>query len=88
MRLNPDFKLNVVSGESMLVNTSKRAVDLTTVYSLSETAAWLWKKIGDAEFDEDMLAQWVFDEYDIDMFSASKDVKDLLAQWKRFGIAI
>jgi len=87
MRLNQDFKLNVVAGESMLVNT-KGAAAMTSVCSLNEPAAWLWKRIGTEEFDVPALVEWLCEEYEVDAKTAEADIVDMLIVWKEYGMVL
>ena len=45
MRLNSNLILRQVGGEYMIVNPFSETMDMAQVYSLNETAAWLWKRI-------------------------------------------
>ena len=45
MKLNKDLVLREVGGEYMIVNPFSDTVDMTQVYSLNETAAWLWQQM-------------------------------------------
>jgi len=87
MKLNHDFVLNEVAGESMLINTMS-SNDMTSVCSLNEPAAWLWNKIGDSEFDVPQLVEWLCGEYDVDAATAEADIKDLLKVWSEYGMLL
>ena len=50
MKLNKDLVLREVGGEYMIVNPFSDTVDMTQVYSLNETAAWLWQQMEGKEF--------------------------------------
>ena len=86
MKLNPDFHLNSVSGESMLINMGGNSVDLSLVFSLSESAAWLWERIGTAEFTREEALSWILEEYDVSSGEAEADLGELLSQWKEYGM--
>lgn len=88
MRLNPVYKLRTVAGENMLLNTGRKTVDLANVFSLNDSAAWLWRKIGNQEFTEEQLVEWVLDEYDVDADVARADVHDMLLIWHKYGMLI
>lgn len=86
MKINQAFKLNEVAGEYMLVNTGDRAVNLSTVFRLNETAAWLWGKIGEESFSEEMLVNWLCDEYEVTREVAAEDVSAMVKVWKEYGM--
>ena len=70
----------------MLLNLKSSDVNLSKVFRLSSSAAWLWKKIGDAEVSEDLLVSWIRDEYEVGEVEAKQDVSTLLNVWKSHGI--
>ena len=87
MKLNRDFKMNVVNGDSMLYNM-KTAADMSSVCILNEPAAWLWNRIGDSEFDVPQLVAWLCEEYEVDEATAETDIRDLLKIWDEYGIVL
>lgn len=84
MKLNDRYHLREVAGENILVNESG-TVDMTSVFSLNESAAWLWNRIGKEEFTEEKLVEWLCAEYDVDPEVARADIHDLVLLWKRYG---
>lgn len=88
MKLNKEFKLNVVSGEGLLVKAGGREADLTKVYSLNGPAAWLYEAIADREFEIPDLVKLLCSEYEVDEETAAKDISALLDDWKRYGIVL
>lgn len=88
MRLNHAFKLNEVAGEFMVVNTRARTANLSKIYSLNRSAAWLWKRIGEEEFTEEILVDWLCEEYVLTREIAQKDVHNLLMLWIKAGMVL
>ena len=88
MKLNHAFHLNEVAGEFMVVYTGARTASLSKVYSLNRSAAWLWKRIGEEEFTEEMLVDWLCAEYVLDRDIARKDVHNLLMLWIKSGMVL
>lgn len=70
----------------MLLNTSASDVNLSKVFRLSSSAAWLWKKIGDSDVSIDLLVSWLCAEYEVNEVEAKQDVISLLNVWKNHGI--
>jgi hypothetical protein len=54
---------------------------------LNSTAAFLWRKVADSEFSAEQLAQYLVEEYGIDMELALSDAKKLCQAWIDAGIA-
>lgn len=88
MKLNKDLILREVGGEYMIVNPFTDTVDMTQVYSLNETAAWLWKQMEDKEFTVTDLVAVLREEYEVDKQTATTDLTELCQQWLETGIAI
>lgn len=86
MRLNEDLKLRQIGPYYMIVKTSGKRTDMTDVFSLNETAAWLWKRAEGRDFTAADLAQWLCDEYDVTMEVALRDVRKMLLEWQEGGL--
>lgn len=84
MKLNNRFYLRKVADENILVDGSGK-LDLTPVFSLNESAAWLWTRIGEEEFTEEKLVEWLCAEYDVDVDVAESDVHSIVLLWKQYG---
>lgn len=88
MKLNKDLILREVGGEYMIVNPFTDTVDMTQVYSLNETAAWLWKQMEGKEFTVTDLVAVLCEEYEVDEQTATTDLTELCEQWLAAGIAL
>lgn len=88
MKLNHAFQLNEVAKEFMVINTQPHTASLSKIYSLNSSAAWLWKRIGDEDFTEELLVDWLCEEYVLDREVARKDVHNLLMLWIKCGMVI
>lgn len=86
MTLNRAFRLRTVAAEAMLIDTIGGVARLDKVFRLSPTAAWLWNKASGKVFSEDDLVTWLCEEYDVSLQKAREDVRDLLADWLKYGI--
>lgn len=65
MRLNSNLILRQVGGEYMIVNPFSETMDMAQVYSLNETAAWLWKQLENKEFTVDEAGALLCNEYEV-----------------------
>ena len=87
MTLNRAFRLRTVAAEDMLIDTRGGVARLDKVFRLSPAAAWLWNKAsGEEDFSEENLVAWLCEEYDVSLQQAREDVRDLLADWIKYGI--
>lgn len=87
MRLNKDLVLREVGGEYMIVNPFSDMIDMTQVYSLNETAAWLWQRMEGKEFTITDMATVLREEYEVDEETAIADLTELCQQWISAGLA-
>ena len=49
----------------MIVNPFSETMDMAQVYSLNETAAWLWKQLENKEFTVDEAGALLCNEYEV-----------------------
>lgn len=87
MKLNNNLVLREVGGEYMIVNPFSDTVDMTQVYSLNESAAWLWQQMEGKEFTLADLVATLCEEYEIDEETATADLTELTQQWLAAGLA-
>ena len=88
MRLNPNLILRQVGGEYMIVNPFSEAMDMAQVYSMNETAAWLWKQLENKEFTADEAGALLCNEYEVNKDTARNDANELCRQWLETVLAI
>lgn len=69
----------------MIVDACAAMVNMTSVFTLNEVAAWLWQKAQEQEFTEDSLVAALCAEYEVDESTARTDVKTMLAKWTEYG---
>ncbi len=81
------LKLHRIGRKYMLVETPEGCANLTNVYSMNETAAWLWQKICNGEkHTAEKLAHGLCQEYKVDPDRALHDVEHQLETWKMMGL--
>lgn len=86
MKLNEALVLRQVGGEYMIVNPFTDTVDMTQVFSLNDTAAWLWQQLEGKEFTAQEVADLLCGEYEVDKETALADAEELCTQWKESGM--
>ena len=87
MKIKNGFVLRQVCGENVIVGEGLGAVNFGKLLALNETAAWLWKQaleLGD--FNVELLAGKLCEEYDVTPEQAQKDVAAILQQWQEVGV--
>lgn len=86
MRIKEGFNLRRVGDENVIVAQGIQNINFSKIISLNGTAAFLWKEVEEREFSADLLAELIFDRYDIDIETARKDAAELLEAWLSVGI--
>lgn len=84
-----DLKLRRIGGKYMIVEASDSCVNLTNVYSMNETAAWLWEVLcrKDGHTPEE-LAEELCKTYNVEYGRALHDVEHQLAEWENMGLLV
>ena len=87
MKIKEGFVLRTICGQSVVSGEGTANVNFSKLVSLNETAAYLFKAVGNEEFTPERLADLLLEEYDVDRERALKDAEALCAQWNEIGIA-
>lgn len=75
MRIKKHFILRNVGGKHLIIDPSTGAVDLTHVYHLNNTAAWLWRELLDSDFAMKDIADLLISKYALDEIQANQDAE-------------
>lgn len=85
----PQLRLHKIGNKHMIVDSMDDCVNLTNVYSMNETAAWLWKAIGEEEgCTLEKLAESLCREYRVEYDRALRDVERQLEEWQKMGLLV
>lgn len=86
MRKKLGFNLREVCGEKVIVAEGMQNINFTSIISLNESAAEIWKAIGDEDFSVDNMVEIIMSNYDIDKETAMADCQELATNWIESGI--
>lgn len=86
MRIKTGFVLKNVCGEKIVVAEGRENIDFTKIISMNDSAAYLWEKVQNIDFDVETLKKLLCDEYDVDEATALADSKIIANQWLEAGI--
>lgn len=86
MKTKKGFNLRNVCEEYIIVAEGIENIDFSSIISMNESAAYLWKNIEGKDFDEDTLTKLLLDEYEVDEETAQKDAQQLIKDWMEAGI--
>ena len=83
----PNLRLRKIGNRYMIVEACDNNVDFTNVYSMNETAAWLWEAVsrgGNCSPAE--LARNMCQMYRVEYGCALRDVERQLEEWREMGL--
>lgn len=83
MKLNGDFLLRKVAGQTVVLPTSAE-LDLNMMITLNDTGAFLWEHLVE-ETDEAALVAALLGEYDVDQETAEKAVSAFVKKLRDNG---
>lgn len=86
MRIKEGFELREMCGEHIIIATGVANIDFSTVISLNESAAWLWRMVEGKEFTPETLAEMLMQQYEVDEATALTDAEELASRWVNVGI--
>lgn len=87
MRLKKGYVLRDISGDKVIVGEGLEAVDFSSLLSLNETAAWLWKKAEEmGDFTPELLSEAICKEYEVSPETAYHDTVKIINRWMEEGL--
>jgi hypothetical protein len=86
MKIKKGFNLRVMCGENIVTAEGLEHINFNKLISLNATAAFLWNKVIDKDFTAEEMAEYLVEEYGIDMELALKDSQALIQAWIEAGV--
>jgi hypothetical protein len=86
MKIKEGFVLRTICGQNVISGEGSANVNYSSLISLNETAAYLFKELQGKEFTEEDAVKLLLDQYEVDEETAAKDVKALVAKWAEIGL--
>ncbi|MGJ1194281.1 MULTISPECIES: PqqD family protein [Sphingobacterium] len=78
MKLRNDITLRKVGKEYIIVDPSQDMVDMSKVFTLNETAAFLWNELQGIDFELEDMINLLLDNYETEREVAEKDSMKLI----------
>ena len=88
MRFNSEFSVCEVSGQSFLVPTGSKTMEVNKMMDLNDTALFIINALKEKEQSFDELLVDLMNEYEVDMQTASSDLSEFIEVAKRAGVII
>lgn len=86
IEIRKGIQLRQIGNRYMIVDTCAGNVNMSKVYSLNQTAAWIWQRVAEGCNTLDELAERLCQEYNVDKEVARRDLEKQLADWQAFGL--
>ncbi len=87
MKIKEGFVLRTICGQNVVSGEGTANSNFAKLVSLNDSAAYLFKAVGNEEFTADTLADLLLKEYDgVTRETALKDAETLCSQWQEIGI--
>ena len=86
MRIKEGFVLRTICKRSVVSGEGTENVNFSSLITLNDTAAYLFKNLQGKEFTEETAVDLLLQEYEVDRDRAAKDVKALFEKWKETGL--
>jgi len=86
MKLREDLTLRKIGNDYMIVDPGQDMVDMSKVYTLNETAAWLWGQLVGKDFNAETIVELLLEYYDVDKETASTDAQNLIEVFTKQGV--
>ena len=87
MKIKEGFVLRTICGQNVVSGEGTANVNFSKLVRLNDSAAYLFKAVGNEDFTPERLANLLLEEYEVTRETALKDAEALCAQWKEIGIA-
>ena len=86
MKIKDGFVLRTICGQNVISGEGAANVNYSSLITLNDTAAYLFKNLVGKEFTEETAVELLLQEYDVERDTAAKDVKALVAKWQEIGL--
>ena len=86
MKINSNYKLRSIAGETIVVNQGTTGIDMTRIISLNASAKLLYEQLLDKEFTLEDAAKVLVDTYDIGGEQALADAEKWADALRKCGV--
>lgn len=86
IEIRKGIQLRKIGNRYMIVDACAGNVNMSKVYSLNQTAAWIWQCVADGCTTLDELTKRLCQKYKVDAEVVRRDLEKQLADWQAFGL--
>lgn len=88
MRIKAGLTLRKMAGEYIIVQPDLGMQDMTNIFTLNATSAYLWEQIIGKDFTKDDLVELLLNKYEVSEEIAKKDVDALISSFRAQNLII
>ena len=88
MKINTEYKLRQIAGETIIIMQGTHGVDMTKVISLNSTSEWLWQNLCDKEFTLSDVVDLLLSKYEIDRATSEQESRNWIENLPKHGIIL
>lgn len=88
MKLRNDLVLRHLGDEHVIVDPGQEMVDMSKVYTLNQTAAFLWEALQEKDFTQETVVGLLLEHYEVTRDLAEKDAKQLLKEFAEQNLLV
>lgn len=85
MKVNKDFVLREIAGESILVPLGQQTMQMDGIINLNPVAAVIWSALSENP-DQEYVLQEILEHFDIDEVQVRKDLQEFIDEMKVAGM--
>ncbi|UIR55996.1 PqqD family protein [Sphingobacterium sp. SRCM116780] len=86
MKLRNDLTLRQLGDEYIIVDPSQDMIDMSKVFTLNQSAAFLWEELQGKDFFLGDVVALILDNYEVSQEIAEHDAKQLITSFQEQGL--
>lgn len=86
VRKKKEMRIYQLGSRFMMAECDQKCINLTRVYTLNSTAAYLWQLFGDQDIEIKSLSGLMYERFDANLARITEDVIRQLKEWKAMGL--
>lgn len=86
MKLREDLVLRHIGDDHVIVDPEQDMVDMSKVFTLNDSAAWLWDELTGQDFTIVTIVKLLKEQYDVSDELAEKDAQKLIEVFRENGL--
>lgn len=87
MKINGDFMIREIAGDTILVATGQASQNFNGMITLNEVGAFILQKIEECKNENELISK-ILDEFEVDKNIAREDTKEFIEQLLKMGIVL